>query len=543
MIVAAAKVCTSGAESCQLATAECSEANSGLINYLMKHQHGCYDENTEVLTDRGWVKWPEVTGDEQFVTLSSGGDIEYQAAERLVAAPYEGEMVRVKTLLVDALVTPNHNMWAKRRTHNRSNLYTLTAAEELETASHRLQLGGGTWKTDAGDISESSLARYRLLGFFIGDGHSNGKTCEFHLRRANKIKWLREQAAIAGMELRERKNDKYILVVDSSTMCMIGECYAEDRNKKIPDGVLSLSRPILQALQDGLMRSDGHVSAKGKRTYSTTSYLLAGQIQELALKLGEAATLNLRRKAKGNHSSLYTITFLKKRSMYPKVGWTTTDRSKHVQRVPYSGNIYCVTVPNGVLYVRRNGYPMWCGNSPFEHGSITFYVHAPLFVWREWHRHRIGFSYNEELARYKQLEPVFYIPDRDRPMMKVDGWKPGRPKFTVCETDEVYELLCNNLKKQYQSAYEAYESNLALGVDPGLARDCLPVGIYSGCWVTCNPRSLMAFLSLRTHEPTADKVSYPLWEIEIAARKCEEALKQYWPLTYAAFVANGRAAP
>ena len=181
--------------------------------------------------------------------------------------------------------------------------------------------------------------------------------------------------------------------------------------------------------------------------------------------------------------------------------------------------------------------------SPFEHGSITFYVHAPLFVWREWHRHRIGFSYNEESARYKQLEPVFYIPDRNRPMMKVEGWKPGRPKFTVCETDEVYEQLCNNLKKQYQSAYEAYESNLALGVDPGLARDCLPVGIYSGCWVTCNPRSLMAFLSLRTHEPTADKVSYPLWEIEIAARKCEEALKQYWPLTYAAFVANGRAAP
>lgn len=181
--------------------------------------------------------------------------------------------------------------------------------------------------------------------------------------------------------------------------------------------------------------------------------------------------------------------------------------------------------------------------SPFEHGSITFYVHAPLFVWREWHRHRIGFSYNEESARYKQLEPVFYIPDRNRPMMKVDGWKPGRPKFTVCETDEVYEQLCNNLKKQYQSAYEAYESNLALGVDPGLARDCLPVGIYSGCWVTCNPRSLMAFLSLRTHEPTADKVSYPLWEIEIAARKCEEALKQYWPLTYAAFVTNGRAAP
>lgn len=543
MVVAAARVCTTGSEACQYSSPENAAESGGLINYLMKHRHGCYDKDTEVLTDRGWLKWPDVTGEEKFVTLSPTGEIEYQAAERLVSVPYDGDMLRIKGNLVDAFVTPNHNMWAKRRTHHGSNPYTLVAAAELETASHRLQLGGGEWKGEDSSVNEESLAKYRLVGFFIGDGHGDGKVFEFHLRRPHKIKWLREQTRLAGIRLREGKSDKYILVPDADMQSLMMRCYTEDRKKRIPEGMLSLPSPLLFALREGLMRSDGHVSAKGKRTYSTTSYLLAGQIQELALKLGEAATLRLRRKAKGNHSALYTLTFLRKTSLFPKVGWTTTDRKRHVQRVPYTGNVYCVTVPNGTLYVRRNGYPMWCGNSPFEHGSITFYVHAPLFVWREWHRHRIGFSYNEESARYKQLEPVFYIPARNRPMMKVEGWKPGRPKFTVCETDEVYEQLCNNLKKQYRSAYEAYECNLALGVDPGLARDCLPVGIYSGCWVTCNPRSLMAFLSLRTHEPAADKVSYPLWEIEIAARKCEEALKQYWPLTYAAFVANGRAAP
>jgi len=73
--------------------------------------------------------------------------------------------------------------------------------------------------------------------------------------------------------------------------------------------------------------------------------------------------------------------------------------------------------------------------TPFEHSAMTFYVHAPIFVWREWHRHRIGFSYNEESGRYKQLDPVFYIPDRERPVVKVDSWKPGRPKFTRCESD------------------------------------------------------------------------------------------------------------
>ena len=152
-------------------------------------------------------------------------------------------------------------------------------------------------------------------------------------------------------------------------------------------------------------------------------------------------------------------------------------------------------------------------------------------------------SYNEESGRYKELEPIFYLPDRDRPMMKVGGWKPGRPKFLACEDDFTFDTLCMNLQESYEFAYERYQRNLALGVDPGLARDCLPVGIYSGCWVTCNPRSLMAFLSLRTHEPDADRVSYPLWEIEVGARACEAIFAKGWPITYKAFCDNGRVAP
>ncbi len=181
--------------------------------------------------------------------------------------------------------------------------------------------------------------------------------------------------------------------------------------------------------------------------------------------------------------------------------------------------------------------------TPFEAGLMTFSVHAPIFVWREWHRHRIGFSYNEESGRYKKLEPVFYIPHRDRPMMKVDDWKPGRPKFLQCNKSETYSSLCHNLIESYKISYESYEKNLSLEVDPGLARDCLPVGIYSSCFVTCNPRSLMAFLSLRVHDPSAKFVSYPLWEIQEAAKKCEQIFSSLWPLTYRAYVSNGRVGP
>jgi len=181
--------------------------------------------------------------------------------------------------------------------------------------------------------------------------------------------------------------------------------------------------------------------------------------------------------------------------------------------------------------------------TPFEHSALTFFVHAPIFVWREWHRHRIGFSYNEESGRYKQLEPVFYLPDRERPMMKVDGWKPGRPKFLRCDDDAMFDRFIERKKSQYFAAYASYVASLTDGIDPGLARIDLPVGIYSGCWVTCNPRSLMAFLSLRHHDPDATFVSYPLWEIDLAAQACERALQTGWPITHAAFLANGRVAP
>lgn len=209
--------------------------------------------------------------------------------------------------------------------------------------------------------------------------------------------------------------------------------------------------------------------------------------------------------------------------------WVSTGANKAGDTLAVAGLI-------GYLMKHRHG-------TPFEHSSMTFRVHAPIFVWREWHRHRIGFSYNEESARYQQLKPIFYLPDRERPMMKVDGWKPGRPKFLRCESEDIYVNLKHNLIDSYQYAYRAYIANLELGIDPGLARDCLPVGIYSECWVTCNPRSIMSFLSLRTHDENAKFVSYPLWEMELAAKEIEKLFARHFPMTYRAFIDNGRVAP
>lgn len=178
--------------------------------------------------------------------------------------------------------------------------------------------------------------------------------------------------------------------------------------------------------------------------------------------------------------------------------------------------------------------------SPFEHNSMTFFISAPIFVFREFMRHRVGWSYNEESGRYRELEPVFYIPDASRKL--VQEGRPGKYVF-VDGTAEQQQLVTETMERSYRQAYEAYQEMLAAGVAREVARAVLPVGLYSSMYATCNARSLMHFLGLRTQHPDASVPSFPQREIEMVGEKMERLWADKMPLTYAAFNANGRIAP
>lgn len=178
--------------------------------------------------------------------------------------------------------------------------------------------------------------------------------------------------------------------------------------------------------------------------------------------------------------------------------------------------------------------------TPFEHATMKFYMEMPIFVFREFHRHRIGWSYNEMSARYRQLPPTFYIPPRDRPLVQV-----GRPGHYTFEPGTDDQMIATSmwLTNTYKVAYQSYEHLLEQGVAKEVARACLPVGTYSAQFATCNPRSLMAFLSLRTKEAGATFPSYPQYEIELVARAMERHFATLFPLTWRAFQENGRVSP
>jgi thymidylate synthase (FAD) len=177
--------------------------------------------------------------------------------------------------------------------------------------------------------------------------------------------------------------------------------------------------------------------------------------------------------------------------------------------------------------------------SPFEHAYFTFFVKAPIFVWREHMRHRMA-SYNEESGRYKVLEPEFYVPSVKRKLQQVG--KTGAYEFVEGTTEQMAYVLTYT-KIASEKAYHSYEEMLSVGVAKEVARMALPVNIYSSAYVTMNARALMNFLSLRVSASDSHFPSYPQREIEMVAEKYEEIFAELMPLTYAAFVANGRVAP
>jgi thymidylate synthase (FAD) len=166
--------------------------------------------------------------------------------------------------------------------------------------------------------------------------------------------------------------------------------------------------------------------------------------------------------------------------------------------------------------------------SPFEHTSMTFFM-----------RHRIA-SYNEESGRYRELLPVFYVPNKARKLVQTG--KTGHYVF-VDGSDEQYEISIAAMKESYELCYLNYKKMLDAGVAKEVARAVLPVALYSSMYVTMNARALMNFLSLRTAREGSHFPSYPQREIEMVAEKMEEHFARLMPITYAAFEKSGRVAP
>lgn len=178
-----------------------------------------------------------------------------------------------------------------------------------------------------------------------------------------------------------------------------------------------------------------------------------------------------------------------------------------------------------INFLMSNGH-----GTPFEHAVFQFFVKAPIFVVREWQRHRMA-SYNEQSGRYSEFEPEFYLPEH----VRVPDPK-NKQSSVISANEDMYIAYRLGIESASKLSYKLYTDMLLGGVAREMARLILPLNLYTRFWFTVNARSLMNFLELRNH-PSAQ------WEMQMYAMALEKFFQDQMPWTWEAFVLNHRKAP
>jgi Thymidylate synthase complementing protein/LAGLIDADG-like domain len=358
----------------------------------------CYDSETEILTADGWKRYCELSPDLKVSTLNPMTfQIEYQVPTSFFLSPYDGHMHRFQAKQMDLLVTPNHRLFVKvyGRTHwefLEASVAAQIAPGHIEFKKDGLWDGGevepkltipgativkqyssGLSSDQREDISIHYQTFMEFLGYFISDG------C---FRESPRQDWLRHIVEVAQKFGRTAENidsciknlpfSAYRSIDKSGCMrwCIEDKSLLEflkpldkAHEKFIPRWALDRNPRDLQILFKALIDGDGSIDGKsGWTRYYTTSKRLADDVQELAFKLGHAASISFvdPRPPRNQRGSYIVSIFQASTAPLIRLNGTT---SSHHEVVQYSGIVWCIEVPNHIIYVRRNGKPVWCGNS------------------------------------------------------------------------------------------------------------------------------------------------------------------------------------
>lgn len=490
------------------------------LQHIKQSGHGCYDSETDVLTSDGWVSWPDVTGQHKLATLDKHGSIRYLHPISITSTSYSGRMYRTEGSGVDLLVTPNHNMFVCKTTtsHGRKRNwadYQLIKAEDLNHISHAY-LKTGDWIEESSPSHEHiSINISRLLGFSIGDGYypGNGNQVRFHLRRERKISWLEQLVSELGWSISIR-GDHFSVDIPDSMVYLFKQIYDNRREKQIPQHMLTNCNPyVLRGLYEGLMQSDGHEGATGD-SFDTTSDILADQFQQLCLHIGLAANVCCTYDKSQRQSSYGDKTLIRlsviRRNLRPEVNKWKDQVGKTSWVENWTGDVYCAEMPHDtmrVLYVRRDGQPVWCGNSVLEHVNLSFLFYGvSRSLTHELVRHRAGMAFSQVSQRYVDGKSLRFV---ERPEYAAD---PGmhiefeqRIDFFAAEYKLMTDMLYQKQTAGLPELVGEHKTDLRKKINQ-CARSLLPNETEAPIVVTMNGRALRHVLEMRAAAPAETEI-------------------------------------
>jgi thymidylate synthase (FAD) len=482
-----------------------------LIDYLLRNRH-CYDAATEVLTDKGFLTWADAferaaQGEPLAVGLwdSYQGSLVYEPPAYWTRDAYDGPMYSVEHGGVELLVTPDHKMYVSGRKWDNAQGVSLRAEYDLvpaEALGHRSMARykkvapycvGLPWDGAGFPQADDRRALLELIGFFVGDGHASpiGRAYRnavvFHLKKPREIEFLRSRTASLGWRLEERPSydgrRKFVLWGPDLNTIFRRQFYTDEGQKRLPEWCLKLNAEDARSLLNGLRNSDGS-EKRGTWCYATSHGLLAEQLQRVCLHAGEAAHYAQ------NAAGMWNVNILSQ-MREPVVNQGQQDTAWQ----EYRGDVYCAHTRTGVMVVRRGGKIVLSGNtSPFEQVIFTFHLKMPIFVARQWLRHRTA-RLNEVSGRYSVMRDEFYAPRAHEVRYQSVKNKQGGDDKDVPEA--LREEVIRALHDEQRDTYRNYEGLLERGVARELARINLPLSLYTEMYWQIDLNNLFHFLRLR----------------------------------------------
>jgi len=417
---------------------------------------GCYDEETEVLTYNGWKKFSEVTYDDPIACLDPFSDkVVYYKPNSIIKYWYEGKMVRIKSNLIDLLVTPDHNLYVALRatSHHKERKqgikfrsFSLVRAGDCLRKRMKFRRDFPSW--EGHEINEFMGVPInvfvKFLGYYLAEGTASIIKNKPRIQIAQKNTSPHYNDILEVMNAVAKSRGKNVCAYEDRIVIYGDQELTEwlrklghGREKCIPIEFKKLSKRLLSIMLETYVNGDGYRQSETCKRIYTTSKRLADDIQEVALKCGYMAIVKTRGKRQGGTISGKAVAgkhdcyevIISERYKMSEVDYTRNIRVANKLGIKtrcyagyedYEGYVYCVEVPTHIIYVRRNGKPVWCGNS---------------WVPREWIERVL------RVVRSKPRSWFFFLTKNPKRYLEFEGELPNNVVLgATIETNRDYKL-------------------------------------------------------------------------------------------------------
>lgn len=328
----------------------------------------CYDDQTEILTEaRGWQLFKNLLPDDRVATLQDGEKLVYHTPLNHFIYPYDGEIIDLENQEICLSMTPNHRCY----TRFKEGQWQIKTAEELYGKWDWKFKKTVQWRTEPNLTNEQRLY-WEFLGFWFAEGYAeaSGKKYRIVITQKKYVDYAEQLIANFSKIYREdgkygkdkRKGGGFNFTLYHKEAALQFVQYGKSHTKKLPLWIKQGSVEQLKAFLRGYIAGDGHVKvgSHDQTNMWTKSKSLADDLSEIIFKAGYAACQAVHNR--GMHYICIRTASKNEPATAPK----------HWSKRKYVGSVYCVEVPGGIVYVRKNGKPCWCGNTYPMLSDATF---------------------------------------------------------------------------------------------------------------------------------------------------------------------------